>query len=277
MKRKMRFPALLTALALLFFPLAASGQANAGRFTVLLIGTDPAGAEDPLEAGVADAVMVASLDYGTGAVRLLSIQKDIEILLPEGLGQGPLGAASRAGGPELTLAAVNELTRLEVPYFLQIDMSGLQRIVEAVGGLEMNIDEKELSTPAPGGTARVFEKSGLQAVSPEQLMAYLNDPAAIRDQSRGARLMKALGALAKKALGLDAGSLLDVVSELIVYVQSNMTAGDMMNAALNASNVKLSEVKTMRFPQAPAGEGGAQVDIAAQAAAARAFLYGAGE
>ena len=275
MKRRMRFPALLIALALLFSPCASLGEAGAEHLTVLLIGVDSAQDQSPEEAGSADALMIASLDLKTGAARLLSIQKEIEISLPQG--RGPLSSANRIGGPKLTLQAVNELLQLDIPYFVQVDMAGFQKIFQAVGGLELTIDEKELSTLMPDGVTRAFSQAGLQAVTPEQAMAYLNDPAAKKDLSRSTRLLNALGALMKKAMNLDGGKLLDVVSELIVYVQSNMTAGDMMQAVLAVAGVKLSDLSKMRFPKASSGENGAAADLDAQINAAREFLLGAGQ
>ena len=273
MKRKMRFPAFLMALVLLLSPCAALGEAGNERLTVLLIGVDSAQDQTPEEAGGADALMVASLDFKTGAARLLSIQKETEISLPEG--RGPLYAANRIGGPELTLQAVSSLLKLDIPYFVQVDMAGFQKIFQAVDGLELTIGEKELTTLMPDGVTPAFTQAGLQAVTPEQAMAYLNDPTAKKDMSRSARLLAVLGALMKKAMSLDAGKLLDVVSEMIVYVKSNMTAGDMMQAVFTTAGVKLAGLSSMRFPQAASGEDGAAADMEAQAAAAREFLLGA--
>lgn len=108
------------------------------RVNVLLLGLDA------LNEGTqrSDAIMVASVGYD--GVKLTSLMRDTMVEIP-GKGRHKLNAAHALGGPELTMRAINETFHLNITNYVAVDFRTLVDLVDAVGGVDVGVEEKELS------------------------------------------------------------------------------------------------------------------------------------
>lgn len=111
---------------------------NLGEFRALLLGisTDQAGAE------LTDTIIVASYNPNTQKATLLSIPRDTYT------GKNTARATAyekinalygRKSRPDETLAAVNELTGLNIEYYVVVKTEALIKLVDAIGGITFNI------------------------------------------------------------------------------------------------------------------------------------------
>ena len=103
---------------------------------VLLLGTDD------LRDGAqrSDAMLIASIGYGK--FRLTSLMRDTLVDIPDH-GQNKLNAAYAFGGPELVMRTVNQNFGLNIIHFAQVDYVALVRLIDAIGGVELDITEAE--------------------------------------------------------------------------------------------------------------------------------------
>lgn len=106
-------------------------------FNVLILGVDV------LDKGSqrSDTMIVASIDRD--ALRLTSIQRDMVVEL-EGHGKQKINAAYAYGGPELAMRAVNEALDLNIMRYVVVDFTVLVRMVDALGGIDIDITEGEM-------------------------------------------------------------------------------------------------------------------------------------
>lgn len=155
---------------------AGGGQAkaNAGRINVLLIGADTG---NDREGTRADSVMVASIDATTGRTVLFGLPRNLEDvpfpdssplkkLYPKGYGcpthECMLNAIYTLGeehknlypgvklpGVQATREAVQEVMGLTINYFAMVDMTGFEALIDAVGGVRIDLNKR---TPIPGTT-----------------------------------------------------------------------------------------------------------------------------
>lgn len=88
-----------------------------------------------------DTIMVASIDRE--ALRLTSIQRDTVAHI-EGHGDQKINAAFAYGGAELAMRTVNETFDLNVMKYVVVDFTVLVKLVDALGGIEMDITEAEM-------------------------------------------------------------------------------------------------------------------------------------
>ena len=107
-----------------------------GCLNVLLLGTDD------LRDGAqrSDAMLIASI--GHGKFRLTSLMRDTVADIP-GYGQNKLNAAFAFGGPELAMRTVNQNFALNIMHYAQVDYVALVRVIDAIGGVELDITEAE--------------------------------------------------------------------------------------------------------------------------------------
>lgn len=105
---------------------------------ILLLGVDV------LDSGSqrSDTMMIASIDRE--AIRLTSLQRDTKVEI-EGYGTSKLNAAYARGGAELAMRTVNETFGMNISRYAVVDFTSLVRLVDALGGIEVNISEAEMN------------------------------------------------------------------------------------------------------------------------------------
>ena len=108
-----------------------------GRVNILLLGLDF------LDEGHqrSDAIMIASV--GKDDVKLISVMRDTMVEIP---GQGPhkLNSAYSYGGAEMAMRVVNETFGLDITNYVAVDLRTLVDLIDAVGGVYVNVSESEL-------------------------------------------------------------------------------------------------------------------------------------
>jgi LCP family protein required for cell wall assembly len=112
--------------------------------TTLLIGTDGGSAPGRGGARRSDSLMLMRTDPETHRLTYLSIPRDLRVDIP-GFGSGKINAANQFGGPALTLATVRNLTGLPIHHVVVVDFDGFKDLIDAVGGIEVNVPKPILS------------------------------------------------------------------------------------------------------------------------------------
>lgn len=118
-------------------------------YYMLLIGSDSregvegsdadwAGVPTDEKYGRADVIMLARVDEQAGQLTLLSIPRDTPWEFDDGT-LGKLNYTYANDGTPGVLRAVSELTDIPISHVLEIHMSGLMGLVDAVGGIEVEV------------------------------------------------------------------------------------------------------------------------------------------
>ena len=134
------------------------------RVNVLLLGVDF------LEDGQqrSDAMMIASVGYNS--VRLVSVLRDTLVEIP-GYGEHKLNSAYSYGGAEMAMRVVNETFKLNITNYIVVDFSTMVDLVDAIGGVDVEIEDKELEQ-LNKYAYDTFKK--INAVNPEKYGHYIN-------------------------------------------------------------------------------------------------------
>ena len=112
-----------------------------GVINVLFLGTDFAvGAEG--NRGRADSNMLCSLDTRSGAIRLVSFERGIGVPVP-GRGSDLLTHAYHWGGSELSQSIIAQMFAVTVDGYAQVDFSGFADVIDAIGGVDVELTEME--------------------------------------------------------------------------------------------------------------------------------------
>jgi polyisoprenyl-teichoic acid--peptidoglycan teichoic acid transferase len=180
--RRILLVLLLLVIALLVYVLVPFGSQRA-----VLLGSD-ARAE---EASRSDTIVV--LKAGGGA---LAVPRDTLVEIP-GVGEDKVNAAFATGGPDLTVETLEGLTDLSIDHYVVVDFNGVQEIVDALGGITVNVEQPIEYTldgqpvSIPAGTQ---ELDGAQALG---FVRFRGDPTA--DIGRIGRQQEFLRAFAAEA------------------------------------------------------------------------------
>ena len=112
--------------------------------TTLVIGTDGGRAPGRADANRSDSLMLIRVDPDTHRLSYLSIPRDLRVEIP-GYGTSKINAANQIGGPALTLATVKALTGLPIDHVVVVDFDGFRELIDAVGGVEIDVPKRILS------------------------------------------------------------------------------------------------------------------------------------
>jgi LCP family protein required for cell wall assembly len=158
-----------------------------GTQRALLLGSDASAGG----ASRADTIVVTKAGGG-----MLAVPRDTLVDIP-GVGEDKINAAFAAGGPDLTVETVENLTGVPVDGYVVVNFGGVKDIVDAMGGITLEVDEpievgiegRRVSIPA--GTR---ELDGFEALA---YVRYRGGPTA--DIGRISRQQKFLRELAQES------------------------------------------------------------------------------
>lgn len=113
------------------------------RINILLLGIGGEGHEGAL---LTDTIILASVKPSTGQVSMLSIPRDLAVDLPQ-YGIRKINNANAfgkqinyvGGGEQLTVDVVSKITGQTIQYFGRIDFAGFKKIVDDLGGININV------------------------------------------------------------------------------------------------------------------------------------------
>ncbi|MCX6791806.1 MAG: LCP family protein [Candidatus Gottesmanbacteria bacterium] len=135
----------------------ATLDSSDGRTNILILGI---GGGDHEGADLTDTIMVLSLDMAKKTVALISIPRDIwsdtlkdkvNTAYHYGNEKG-LPAGRQGGGLLLSKVIMEDIIGIPIHYAVVIDFSGFTKVIDAVGGIDVNVPETFTDTqyPKPG-------------------------------------------------------------------------------------------------------------------------------
>ncbi len=120
------------------------GMLSSTPTTILVLGTDGGSASGRQGANRSDSIMLMRTDPRKHRLAYLSIPRDLRVEIP-GYGTAKINAAFQAGGPTLTLQTVKALTGIDVNHVAFVDFDRFKELIDAVGGIEVNVPRPILS------------------------------------------------------------------------------------------------------------------------------------
>ncbi len=202
------------------------GEAD-GRVNVLLLGIGGAGHDGP---NLTDTMMVASIKPATNEVALLSVPRDLYVSIP-GHGKEKINAADAegeqdkpGGGIDLATQTVQNVLNLPIHYTVRVDFSGFDKIIDDVGGVDVNV-EKDLYDPYyPDGT--YYIKKGMHHMDGAEALKYARSRETTSDFDRAKRQQQILVAVRDKVMSantlLNPAKMNDIVNVLGDHIKTNM-------------------------------------------------------
>ena len=251
-----RFAAVLLALTLLLgAALAEPAAAQDGWWNILLLGGDSRSSE---QYDRTDSIIILSVNRQSGALKMTSVMRDTWVSFPGRESKGKINAANVYGGPELAMATVNASFGTQIEDYVLVNMTGLVKLVDALGGVDIEITSAELkylneyardfaNTIGYEGDARLAG-AGMAHLNGLLALSYARIRYADSDYQRAMRQQTVLLALAKKASALSAPELLKLVPKLLGMTDTNLSMGEAMALATLCKNSDMSAIQQYRIP-----------------------------
>ncbi|MFI9558970.1 LCP family protein [Nonomuraea endophytica] len=142
-----------------------------------------------------DSMMLLHVPEGSDKATLVSLPRDSAVTIP-GKGRNKLNAAYTLGGPKLLVRTLENVTGLRIDNYMEIGFAGFVDIVDAIGGVEINV-RADINDPKAG----LNLKKGKQELTGGEALGYVRTRkgGALPDFERTKRQRQFLGAVVKKA------------------------------------------------------------------------------
>lgn len=205
-----------------------------------------------------DCIMIVSLDGMHNKIKILSIMRDTAVNV-DGYGMTKITHAYYYGGPQLAIKTINENFGLNVKDFVKVDFFSLEKIIDNLGGLEINVmpDELKYLNGYIDETSYIEKvppehvaKAGLQLLNGRQAVAYCRIRYTIGDDfKRTERQRDVLELIIDKLKTKSKEEIISTINTLLPYAETSMSNTQILNYSLSVVSSRLyDDVEKERFP-----------------------------
>ena len=225
---------------------------EADDLNILLLGCDRRPGADP--SWRTDTIIVVAIRPRDKVVGMLSLPRDLWVRIPgqasnrintvDYLGERVYGAG---GGPRLLGATLQENLNIPVQAYVRVNFVGLERIIDALGGITLNVDRyyNEKMDGSASGSWRLQLAPGVQHVDGRTAVGYARSRRYTDDLDRNRRQQQVLLAIRDAALR---PSVLPQLPRLLAAlndaVDTNLTPGQILSLIGLAVQLEPSSYRT---------------------------------
>ena len=233
---------------------------STGKMNVLLLGVDEEGLRT-------DAIMIASYDFDTESVKLLSIPRDTKMYVTNRKVTRKINeihAMSKKGGgimgPFGSVEAVTALTGIPINYYVEFSFDAIDEIADILGPVTFDVPDiegggKGMNYDDPTQNLHIHLKPGVQELSGNQYQQFLryrksnNEKVDGSDLSRVKRQHEFVKAIVEQKVNL---SLIVKVSDIYAKVKKNIktnfSSGEIAKYSTHLLKLTSDNITTYSLP-----------------------------
>ena len=207
--------------------------------------------------GNSDSMMILSLNTETKKIKIVSIMRDSLVKIEKNgkTYYQKMNSAYASGGPELAIKTINRNFGLDISEYATVNFYGMAEIIDAVGGIDIELTKQEVSTTHKDGfnglvkrhceklgidpkpyyitTAGKHHVNGIQAVAYSRIRKFVNIWGTNNDFGRTDRQRFVMEQLFNKALTLDKSKYLGLAKALMPYTETSLSLSEIMGLAFD--------------------------------------------
>lgn len=253
-----------------------------GDLNILVVGSDSRSPDNPTDGGNArtDTIMMLHIPASHAKAYVVSLPRDLYVPVPKdangnGGADAKINAAFAWGGVPLLIKTVETYTNVRIDHVVEIDFAGLREVVDALDGVEMNVEKTITSIHKPN---RTFEQ-GVNQMDGAEALDYVRQRYQFEDGdfARMRHQQELIKAIMDKATSTgvmtDPATLNNFLKTVIkaVRVDENFNLLDM---AIQFRNLRSSDMVFLTSPNKGTGESpsGESIVVSDDAKAADMYL-----
>ncbi|MBP3917165.1 MAG: LCP family protein [Clostridium sp.] len=192
--------------------------------------------------GRSDAIMIATVDKANNSLKLTSIMRDSYVDIP-GRGMDKINHAYAFGGPELAISTLNRNFDLNIDDFVAVNFTTLPEVIDALGGVEIEITEEEVSHIAGIYSAGVYNLTGAQALSYSRIR-YAEGG----DYKRTERQRTVLEKLFEGLSNISVTEIPGVLNKVLPMIQTSLSTSEIIELGTVVLKMGVHTLEQERFP-----------------------------
>lgn len=184
------------------------------------------------DSGLSDAIMVLTVDEEHNVVKLTSILRDSKVPI-EGHGRQKINHAYSYGGPELAIKTLNQNFHLDIKEYVTVNFSQLADIVDAVGGVTLELTPAEVSY-ANDMIKQYFpdepkiQGSGSVTLSGGQALSYSRIRYLDSDNMRASRQQNVLNGVFERIKTMSKSEYPSFIRQFLAIVETSLDTKDLL-------------------------------------------------
>lgn len=211
--------------------------------------------------GRSDAIMVLTVDRKNNKMKATSFLRDSFVTIEGRAHKEKLGHAYNYGGPELAIKTLNDNFGLNVTDYVTIDFDSMAKVVDAVGGVTIDVQQGELESlnkcideyaDIYGIKNRTYVKNaGEQLLNGMQACGYSRvryDHNAGDDRRRTERQRTVIEKVFNKALNMSVAEYPALAAKVVPLVETSMDMGKILGLGTKIMASGAAEFEQARFP-----------------------------
>lgn len=237
------------------------------RINILLLGVGGKGHDGPY---LSDTIIVASLEPSTNKVSLLSMPRDLYVPI-EGYGWKKINHASAYGnidngdgGGGLASQTISKTLNIPIHYFVSVDFSGFQKLIDDVGGLDIYVENSFVDDKYPDdnyGYEPLNFTEGWEKMDGERSLKYSRSRHGNNgegsDFARSKRQQKVLSAFKEQVsdfrFWLNPKKIGQVMADLDNHIYTNLEIGEIIRLANLIKDNDLNSINNIVLSDGPNG------------------------
>ena len=214
------------------------------QINVLLVGTD---AREKDVNSRSDTMILLTLDYKNKQIKLTSFLRDSYVTIArEGLRKNKINASYFYGGIQMLIDTIELNFKVDIPYYAIVDFEIFEKIIDKVGGIDIEVSEKEAKylnsqhkmTEAIKKHFPEEIKEGQNHFTGGQALWYSRIRYVDSDFGRTRRQRKVIEAITSKVTSQEPKEILTLAQEIISMIRTNIPSEDILQFGINAVREK---------------------------------------
>lgn len=247
------------------------GESKKGYRNIALFGVDAR--DKQLDKSTrTDVIMIASINLDTKEVRLVSVYRDTWLNIGTDT-YNKANAAYSKGGPEQAIGMLNMNLDLDISDFVTIGFDGLIDVIDAVGGVEIDVLDEEvvhinsfqksmvgkvvgtneagepMYDAVEGVEYIAVKQGGTQKLNGLQATAYCRIRQVGNDFQRTERQRTVLTKVAKKAMTMNPATLDKIANAVLSKVKTSLDMQEILSLLSGIASYKIGEQSGFPFAE----------------------------
>lgn len=220
----------------------------------LLVGADnldSSGREESWLLERSDVMKIISLDYTSKTIKITSLDRDVVEYFPSKGYEDfyRFNWAFSFDGPKLCMATINYNLDLDVSRYVSMSFKGFKSIIDYIGGVDVKLSEQEVKALNKSSNFPNKITDGINHLNGAQALDYSRLRSIDDDVMRMARQTIVIKAVVNKLKDSSYLELLDIITNTLPYVNTNLTNDEIKKYLLDVIDFDLQSIDTINYPE----------------------------
>lgn len=230
-------------------------QINSDEILFLLVGVDTTdvnqiGVSNEGATGIrSDTMMLCKVNFNNGDIKIMSLPRDSRVPVRGSLDK--LNHSHSYGGMKLLMKTIRDYTNLDIDYYVRVDYNAVREVVDAIGGVEVEITEPmKYSDTTEGKELFIDFDPGMVKLDGQKAIEYLRfrsykegDIRRVQNQQYFMKELIKQTVRPKNIVNLP--KLIDVYSK---YIDTNIEGNMVFSALKSAAKINTENIETLTLP-----------------------------